>query len=107
MRRATVSSVSPKYWRRSEWPTIAPETPSSSSIGAETSPVYAPSGAQCTFWAKTVCPLSTAAASETYDGQSTTSAPSGAVNTSQNARVSRGPLNIFQFAARSGTAAAS
>ena len=23
-RRATVSSVSPKYWRRSEWPTIAP-----------------------------------------------------------------------------------
>ena len=38
-RRATVSSVSPKYWRRSEWPTIAPAAPSSSSIGAEISPV--------------------------------------------------------------------
>ncbi len=41
--RATVSSVSPKYCRRSEWPTSEPATPSSSSIGAEISPVYAPS----------------------------------------------------------------
>ena len=39
VRCATVSSVSPKYWRRSEWPTSEPATPSSSSIGAEISPV--------------------------------------------------------------------
>src|SRR5207248_496250 len=37
--RATVSSVSPKYCRRSEWPTMAPAAPTSSSIGAESSPV--------------------------------------------------------------------
>ena len=36
--RASASSVSPKSWRRSEWPTIAPATPSSASIGIETSP---------------------------------------------------------------------
>ena len=38
-RLATVSSVSPKYCRRSEWPTSEPTTPSSSSNGAEISPV--------------------------------------------------------------------
>jgi hypothetical protein len=27
--RATVSSVSPKYWRRSEWPTMAYVAPAS------------------------------------------------------------------------------
>jgi hypothetical protein len=47
----TVSSLSPKYCRRSEWPTRDPTTPSSSSIGGEISPVYAPSLSQCTFWA--------------------------------------------------------
>ena len=55
-RRATVSSVSPKYCRRSEWPTSEPATPSSSSIGAEISPVYAPSGSQWTFCAYVVRP---------------------------------------------------
>jgi hypothetical protein len=45
-RRATVSSVSPKYCRRSECPMIAPFTPSSRNIAAETSPVYAPSVVQ-------------------------------------------------------------
>ena len=35
----TVSSVSPKYWRRSEWPTMTCVTPASSSIAVETSPV--------------------------------------------------------------------
>ena len=38
-RRATLSSVSPKSWRRSECPTSEPCTPSSSSILGETSPV--------------------------------------------------------------------
>ncbi len=52
-RRRTVSSVSPKSCRRSEWPTIAPVTPSSSSIGADTSPVNAPSSSQWTFCAYT------------------------------------------------------
>src|SRR5207248_1558546 len=99
VRRATVSSVSPKYCRRSEWPTIAPATPSSCSIGAEISPVYAPSAAQWTFWAKTVWALSTAVASETYGGQSTASTPSGGRKAAQKSRVSPGPLDIFQFAA--------
>ena len=58
-RAATVSSVSPKYWRRSEWPTSEPATPSSSSIGAEISPVYAPSCSQWTFCAYVVRPAST------------------------------------------------
>ena len=51
VRLATVSSVSPKYCRRSEWPTSDPTTPSSSNSGAEISPVYAPSGSQWTFCA--------------------------------------------------------
>ena len=41
----------PEDWRRSEWPTSAPWTPSSTSICAEISPVKAPSGAQWTFCA--------------------------------------------------------
>ena len=44
----TRSSVSPKYWRRSEWPTITYEQSSAVSIVAEISPVYAPFGSLCT-----------------------------------------------------------
>jgi hypothetical protein len=40
-------SVSPKYWRRSEWPRTTPWTSISASIGADTSPVYAPWSASC------------------------------------------------------------
>ena len=63
--------------------------------------MYAPSSAQCTFCAKVVWPLSTEAAKETNGGQSTASTPSGGLNASQNSRVSRGPLYIFQLAASS------
>ena len=42
---ASARSVSPNSSRRSEWPRITPWTPTSVSIGAETSPVNAPSSA--------------------------------------------------------------
>src|SRR5256714_12494751 len=95
----TVSSVSPKYCRRSEWPTIAPWTPSSDRIFVEPSPVKAPSSAQCTFWAYTVCPLVTAAPSDPNGGQRTASTPPGGWNAAQNSRVAPGPLYIFQLPA--------
>ena len=60
-RLATPASVSPKYWRRSEWPTSEPAAPSPSSIGAEISPVYAPSSSQWTFCAYVVSPACDAA----------------------------------------------
>ena len=50
---ASALSVSPKNWRRSEWPSSDPWTSSSLSIAAEISPVNAPCGASCMFWAKT------------------------------------------------------
>src|ERR671923_2207599 len=106
-RRAAVSSVSANICRRSEWAIIAPVTPSSRSIGAETSPVYGPSPAQWTFWAKTATdvPASTVIAwwRDVYGGQTTTSTPSISASLSrgagQNSAVSEAPLNIFQLAA--------
>ncbi len=47
----TVSSVSPKNWRRSEWPTITYSTASLASIGGLTSPVNAPWSSQWQFCA--------------------------------------------------------
>ena len=41
-RLLTVWSVSAKYWRRSEWPTMTYSTPRSSSMSALISPVNAP-----------------------------------------------------------------
>src|SRR5262245_18354282 len=74
---------------------------------AEISPVKAPSRSQWTFWAAT--PISvparscTAADSETYGGQTTTSTPSKlrSLSSRQNSTVSPGPLNIFQLPAMS------
>ena len=48
-RRLTVSSVSPKYWRRSLWPMMTYFAPASSSIPVEISPVYAPDSFQWQF----------------------------------------------------------
>ena len=100
----TVSSVSPKYWRRSEWPTIAPWTPSSRSIGAEISPVNAPSSSQCTFCAATRCPCPPALhrgrerdvrrADDRVDAQVRRRG-----TRRRTRRVSAGPLNIFQLPA--------
>ena len=42
VRLFTVSSVSAKYWRRSEWPVMTYSTPRSTSISALISPVKAP-----------------------------------------------------------------
>src|ERR671924_958124 len=106
-RRAAVSSVSANICRRSEWAMIAPVTPSSRSIGAETSPVYGPSPAQWTFWAKTATdvPASTVIAwwRDVCGGQTTTSTPSISASRSrsaaQNSAVSEAPLNIFQLPA--------
>ena len=39
VRRFTVLSVSPKYWRRSEWPMMTYSTPEALSMSAESSPV--------------------------------------------------------------------
>ena len=47
----TVSLVSPKSWRRSEWPMMTCVQPASRSIGAEISPVNAPFGSQWRFCA--------------------------------------------------------
>ncbi len=41
-----MSSVSPKYWRRSEWPMMTWVQPISSSMAGQISPVYAPSFSQ-------------------------------------------------------------
>ncbi len=61
----------------------------------------APSRAQWTFCAKTGMPRPTAAASDVNAGQTTTSTPVGGSNSSRNATVSAGPLNIFQLPATS------
>ena len=45
------SSLSPKTWRRSEWPRMTWVTPNALSIGAETSPVNAPLSSKCMFCA--------------------------------------------------------
>src|SRR5262249_52768510 len=94
-RLATVSSVSPKYCRRSEWPTREPTTPSSSRSGAEISPVYAPSSSQWTFWAYVVRPESTHSRRRVKGGRTAASSPASAAGS--------GPRNIFQLPAMSTT----
>ena len=87
---------------------MTPSTPRSSSIGAETSPVKAPSSASCMFCAATRTRLweqcSTAVFSEVKGGQTTTSGPpdSGTRgrNSARKRSVSSTVLCIFQLAAR-------
>jgi hypothetical protein len=50
---ASALSVSPKSVLRSEWPSTTPWMPISLSIAADISPVKAPSGSSCMFWAYT------------------------------------------------------
>src|SRR5262249_9222371 len=108
-RKLTVSSVSPKYCRRSECPTITCVTPKATSMGAETSPVNAPSSFQCTFCA----PMATfesldqtrQGATSTKGGQTTIwsgvwPATIGRKST-KKARAWSGVLHIFQLAAMS------
>src|SRR3954453_12917673 len=108
-RCAVVSSVSPKYWRRSECPTSDPATPRSRSMGGAISPVKAPSDAQCVFCAQTemlVPPrMASACTSDVNGGHTATSTsstvPSAATSSWQNASVSDAVLNIFQLPAMS------
>src|SRR3954447_6078818 len=100
-------AVSLKYWRRSEWPSSTPFTPSSAIIGADTSPVYAPSGSWCMFWASTWTSeppsASTVAASAVKGAQSASSTPlpmgSRASRRCTYSRASAEVLYIFQLPA--------
>jgi hypothetical protein len=90
----------------SEWPRITASTPTSRSIGAETSPVKAPAASSCMFWAPTRTLLwaqcSTADLSATNEGQTTTSGPPLATlgrKSPRKASASSIVLFIFQFAA--------
>src|SRR5882724_3948985 len=103
----TVSSVSPKYWRRSECPMITWVQPTASNMPAEISPVYAPSFSQCRFWPPIAIldpfVASTAAGRETKEGQTVISsrvcsAIKGA-KLRKKSRVWSDVLYIFQFAA--------
>ena len=77
------------------------------SIGAEISPVNAPSGSQCTFCAATAISVPariwTATPSEVNGGQTATSTPSRSASarfsSTQNSAVSAWPLYIFQLPA--------
>src|SRR5437764_1432276 len=91
------SSVSPKYWRRSECPTSEPATPRSSSIDADTSPVYAPSRSQWTFCANVVRPAATHSSRRVNGGQTIASTSIPAIRS--RSATGSGPRNIFQLPA--------
>src|SRR5919198_706424 len=110
---ARARSDSAKCSRRSEWPSTTPCTSSSTSIGAETSPVNAPFGAWCMFCAYTSTREprveSTTACRSVNGTQTPTSTPS-AVETrgsseATNASASATVLCIFQLPAISGVRA--
>ncbi len=77
VRSWTVTSVSPKYWRRSLWPMMTIFTPMAASISALTSPVKAPDLAQWQFsapiWMLVPSAASWAALRSTKGVQATTS----------------------------------
>ena len=103
----TVASVSPKYCRLSEWPTITYSAPASRSISAEISPVKAPLASKWTFCAPILTQVpfaaSTAGMRSTAGTQRTTSHPflpavSSAVFATA-AFASEGVMFIFQLPA--------
>src|SRR5256884_7816886 len=77
--RLTLSSVSPKYCRRSLWPRITPSQPISASMGALTSPVNAPCFSWWQFcpksWMADPCRACFTAASAVNGGATPTCAP--------------------------------
>src|SRR3990172_563153 len=109
--RFAASSVSAKYCRRSEWPTMQWVAPASFSIRVETSPVNAPSSAKWTFWDATPMPLpwtSCATAQiDGYGGARTISTPRTSATSGRKARTkaaaSPAVLYIFQLPAMTGT----
>src|SRR5215211_4641041 len=90
--RASASSVSLKYWRRSEWPRTTASTSSSTSIGAETSPVKAPDSSSCMFRAVNGAQMTTSLWVAAIRGSSA----------SMNSAASATVLCIFQLAAMYG-----
>src|SRR4029077_15556444 len=107
--RASAASVSAKNWRRSEWPSTTASTSSSTSIGAETSPVKAPHSSSCMFWAATLTAVprrrSTTSLSAVKGAQTTTSHRVAAIrgsSASTNSAASATVLFIFQLAAMYG-----
>ena len=106
VRLFTVSSVSAKYWRRSEWPVMTYSTPRSTSMSALISPVKAPLFSKWTFSAPTwmLVPLvfSTAVTRLVKGVQMTTSQPAPAtagMSSSMSAAASVAVLFIFQLPA--------
>src|SRR5580692_1085164 len=107
---ASALSVSPNSARRSECPSTTPRTSSSHSIGAEISPVYAPSGSWCMFCAYTSTrdprALSTIARRSVNGTQIATSTPSTAETRGSSAWMCSSAcscvLYIFQLPAISG-----
>ncbi len=110
VRLRTVSSVSPKYCRRSLWPMITWLQPAALIMGAETSPVKAPSLSQNTFCAPILMfvprTVSTAAVRDGKGVQITISQWSASATRGLNASkywtVSSTVLNIFQLPAMTG-----
>ena len=105
----TVSSVSAKYWRRSEWPSTTYCAPTALSMSAEISPVKAPLFSQCMFCAPTLMLLPLAAAAtatrSTNGTQTTTSHWASAtldLSASTSSAPSQGSLFIFQLPAMMG-----
>ena len=97
---ATVSSVSPKYCRRSEWPTIAPSTPSSAASPPRPRPVNAPSSPSGRSARRPATPWPTAASRATRTaGRRPRRRPPGGSNGVAERRVSARLLNIFQLPA--------
>ena len=108
---ATISSVSPRWMRRSEWPTIT-HWHQPFSIAGETSPVYAPESSQKQSWAPSFTPdsarTSETASSHGNGGKIATSTRSACPLATDRtprtrSRASSALLGfIFQLAATSG-----
>ena len=105
----TISSVSAKYWRRSEWPSTTYSAPTALSMSAEISPVYAPDFSQCMFCAPTLMLLPSAAlttAHRSTKGTHTTTSHLAsatlALSASTSSAPSQGSLFIFQLPAMIG-----
>src|SRR5438105_7068714 len=108
---ATISSVSPRYRRRSEWPTMT-HWHRSLSIAGETSPVYAPDISQKQSCAPSFTPDSTStsetARSHGNGGKIDTSTRSAWPRATERTPRTRSSASsmlfgfIFQFAATSG-----
>ncbi len=108
--REVSSLVSPNTWRRSECPTSTWVAPASAAMAAEISPVNAPLSSQWMFCTPRLTPTrprrhSWATLRDAAGGKTrieTASGPARGSKRSKNARVSEGPMCIFQLPAITG-----